>query len=69
MKNLSTIDWIALVLLLVGGLNWGLVGVLDFNLVTAIFGEGSLLSRVVFAVVGIATLYVAMISPKLGKKD
>lgn len=53
----NTIDWIALILLIVGGLNWGLVGVLKYNLVAAIFGAGSLLSKIVYDVVGLAALY------------
>ena len=53
MKNLSAIDWIALILVLVGGLNWGLVGLADFNLVALLFGEMSFLSRVVYAILGV----------------
>lgn len=68
MRSLSAFDWIALVLVLVGGLNWGLVGAFDFNLVAMLFGEESVLSRIVYVVVVLATLYVAIISPKLGKK-
>ena len=68
MKNLSAIDWIALILVLVGGLNWGLVGLADFNLVALLFGEMSFLSRVVYAIVGVATIYLAIISRKMGKK-
>lgn len=56
MKALSIV---ALVLVVVGGLNWGLVGAFDFNLVTAIFGEGSFLARTVFALVGLSALWVA----------
>ena len=48
---------VALVLIIVGGLNWGLVGALDFNLVDALFGEGSLLSRVVYILVGLSAVY------------
>jgi uncharacterized membrane protein YuzA (DUF378 family) len=48
---------ITLVLLIVGGLNWGLVGLLDFDLVAAIFGEMSLLSRIVYVLVGISALW------------
>ena len=44
------------VLLIVGGLNWGLVGLFDFDLVAAIFGEMSMLSRIVYALVGFAAL-------------
>lgn len=52
----NVLDWVALVLLIVGGLNWGLVGLLDFNIVTTIFGEGTLAS-IVYDLVGVAALY------------
>ncbi len=48
---------ITLVLLIVGGLNWGLVGLFDFDLVAALFGEKSLLSRIVYILVGLAAVY------------
>lgn len=67
MNKLGTIDWLALILVIVGGLNWGLVGIFNFNLVTAIFGEGSGLSRIVFALVGIATIYILAIFGKVRK--
>ncbi len=69
MKNLSAVDMTALILVLVGGVNWGLVGILGFDLVAAIFGEATVLSRVVYSVVGISALYIAMISMNLGKKS
>ncbi len=47
----------ALVLVIIGALNWLLVGLFRFNLVSSLFGEGSILSRVVFVVVGLAGLY------------
>lgn len=53
---------LALVLLVVGGLNWGLVGLLNFDLVAAIFGEMSMLSRVVYSLVGISSVYVAIVA-------
>lgn len=62
MKNL---DLIALVLLIVGGLNWGLVGLLNFNLVTVLLGEGSVLSNVVYILVGLSAVYLAVV--KFGK--
>ena len=54
------------VLLIVGGLNWLLVGLLDFDLVAAIFGEMSALSRAVYTLVGLSALYqlVQLISGK-----
>lgn len=57
MKNL---DVIVAVLLVVGGLNWGLVGIFNFDLVATIFGDGAWLSRVVYALVGLSALYQAM---------
>ena len=53
---MTAINKIALLLLIVGGLNWGLVGLFDFDLVAAIFGEMSLLSRIVYTLVGAAAL-------------
>jgi uncharacterized membrane protein YuzA (DUF378 family) len=50
-------DVVAAVLLVIGGLNWGLVGVANFNLVTAIFGNMTILSRAVFTLVGLAAVY------------
>ena len=54
---MRTIDVIAAVLLVVGGLNWGLVAVANFDLVAALFGAGSALSRVVYGLVGLSALY------------
>jgi len=48
----------AVVLVIIGGLNWGLVGFFDWNLVDGLFGEGSALSRIIYAVVGLAALYM-----------
>ncbi len=47
---------IALVLTIVGGLNWGLIGFFDYNLVDAIFGDGSTMSRVVYCIVGVSAV-------------
>jgi uncharacterized membrane protein YuzA (DUF378 family) len=54
----NALDWIALVLVIIGGLNWGLVGLLDLDLVAAIFGEGSAISRIIYILVGLAALYM-----------
>ncbi|MEF3691917.1 MAG: DUF378 domain-containing protein [Candidatus Moraniibacteriota bacterium] len=67
MNKLNIIDWVAIILLAVGGLNWGLVGLLNFDLVATIFGDMSVLSRIVYTVVGISAVYVLAISTKLGK--
>jgi len=54
---MRTFDIVAAVLLVVGGLNWGLVGFFDFDLVAAIFGAGSPLTRIVYGLVGFAAVY------------
>lgn len=61
----TTLGAISLILLIIGGLNWGLVGLADFDLVAAIFGEGSLLSRIVYVLVGLAAIVTAALFPRL----
>ena len=53
----NALDWIALILVIIGGLNWGLVGIFNWNLVDAIFGVGSVVSTIVYILVGVAALY------------
>lgn len=67
MNKLSTIDWVALVLVIVGGLNWGLVGALNFDLVATIFGDMTTLSRIVYVLVGLSAIYLAATSMKLSR--
>lgn len=61
---MRTLDVVAAVLLVVGGLNWGLVGLAHFDLVAAIFGmrfgETSMLSSAVYMLVGLSALYQAV---------
>lgn len=54
---MKVIDYIALVLVIVGAVNWGLVGFFSFDLVRFIFGDMTLLSRIIYALVGISGLY------------
>ena len=51
------VNVVTLVLLIVGGLNWGLVGLFGFDLVAALFGEMSTLSRIVYTLVGLSALW------------
>ena len=53
---MRVLNIITLVLLIVGGLNWGLVGVANFDLVATLFGEASVLSRVVYTLVGVSAI-------------
>lgn len=68
MNKLSVLDWIALILIVVGGLNWGLVGAFDFNLVAAIFGAGGAIGRIVYILVGLSAIYTLIMLGKFGKK-
>lgn len=65
MRRLSTLDWIALILLIIGGLNWLLVGLFSFDLVAAIFGELTLLSRIIYILVGLAALYTIYLATRI----
>jgi uncharacterized protein len=60
--KMKTAYWIALVLVIVGAVNWGLVGLFQFDLVAALFGQASGLSRLVYSLVGLAGLALAGIA-------
>lgn len=65
--KMNTIQWIFFILLIVGGLNWGLIGIADFDLVAAIFGEGSGLARVVYSLVGVSAIYLIVTAGMMKK--
>lgn len=67
-NKLNALDWIALILVVIGGLNWGLVGAFDFDLVDAILGTWPVVVRVVYVIVGIAALYLIAVLPKFARK-
>ncbi|WP_139491934.1 DUF378 domain-containing protein [Brevibacillus dissolubilis] len=50
-------DKLALILVIIGALNWGLIGLFNFDLVATLFGDMSLVSRIVYALVGLAGIY------------
>jgi len=54
----KVLDCIALTIVIIGAVNWGLVGFFDFNLVATIFGSMSWLSRTIYALVGLCGLYL-----------
>lgn len=54
---MKIIDKIALLLIIIGAVNWGLIGFFKFNLVSAIFGEMTILSRIIYSLVGISGLW------------
>jgi hypothetical protein len=66
--KLNTLDWVALVLVIIGGINWGLVGAFKFNLVESIFGESSGLSRLIYILVGLSAIYLLYTLSKLSNR-
>lgn len=54
--NLTTTDWLLIALVVIGGLNWGLVGLFQYNLVGDLFGVGSMISRLIYVLVGLSAL-------------
>jgi hypothetical protein len=65
--KLSILDWIALILVIIGAVNWGLVGLANVNLVTIIFGSIPVLKKAVYLLVGLSGLYVLYIALKGAK--
>lgn len=59
MKN-NVLYVITLILLIIGGLNWGLVGLFQFNLVEALFGFSPAIARLIYIVVGVCAVYVGI---------
>ena len=57
---MKILDIVAIVLLIIGGINWALIGIFEFNLVAAMFGELTMLTRIVYILVGVAAIYEAV---------
>ena len=55
--KMAALITIALILVIIGAINWGLVGLFNFNLVSAIFGEKSAVAKIIYVLVGIAGIY------------
>lgn len=60
--NVKVVYTTALVLVVVGGINWGLVGFFNYNLVDALFGVGSIMAHIIYALVGLSAVYVAVVA-------
>lgn len=54
---MKTVNYIALALVVIGAINWGLIGFFGFDLIRVLFGDMTLLSRIIYSLVGIAGLY------------
>ncbi len=62
---MSALDYLAMALLIIGGLNWAMVGLFDVDMVATIFGQGSPATRIVYVVVGLAALYSIYTAAKM----
>ncbi|MCA9488252.1 MAG: DUF378 domain-containing protein [Nanoarchaeota archaeon] len=60
----GVIDWIAWILVIIGAINWGLVGIFNWNLVDAIFGFGTVVSTIIYILVGISGLWMIYVLAK-----
>lgn len=70
MRGLNGLDWTALILVIIGGINWLLVGLFNWNLVGAIFGgDISGFSRVIYTIVGLAALYLIFVVGSFRKEE
>lgn len=58
MKDYSILDWFAVILVIVGAINWGLIGFFHYDLVSTIFGSATVVTRIVYGLVGLAGLYM-----------
>lgn len=76
MTRLNTVDWVAIVLLIIGGLNWGIIGLFGVDVVASLLGGFSPLARAVYVLVGVASIYgifsfiakVARKAPAMGRE-
>ena len=64
MAKMSGFDWVTWVLVMIGGINWGLVGFFNWNLVDAIFGFGTI-ARIIYALVGLSALWMIFKATKM----
>lgn len=59
------LDIVALILIIIGAINWGLIGFFRFDLIASLFGQLSTISRIIYAIVGIAGIYSLILFWKL----
>lgn len=64
---MKILDYALLTLVIIGAINWGLIGFLQFDLVRVLFGDMSIISRIIYALVGIGGLYAISYFGRIGK--
>ena len=66
---MKALDYTVLLLVVIGAINWGLVGFFKFDLVKTLFGDLTLFSRIIYAVIGLCGLYALSFFGRIGKND
>ncbi|KKT25369.1 MAG: hypothetical protein UW11_C0029G0020 [Parcubacteria group bacterium GW2011_GWA2_43_9b] len=61
---MKILNWITFILVVIGGLNWGLIGIADLNIVSSIFGEGTL-TGIIYDLVGLSAIYMLIFGGKM----
>ena len=61
-RSLTSLDWVSLILVVIGAINWGLVGLCQYDLVAAIFGQATVISRIIYVLVALAGVYVVVVT-------
>jgi uncharacterized membrane protein YuzA (DUF378 family) len=64
-STLGAVDWVAMALLIIGGINWGLMGLMNIDLIAMVFGEMTEAARVAYIVVGLSALYAIYLCTRL----
>lgn len=68
MRRLNVIDLVALILVIVGGLNWAIVGIFHIDVISDVFGDMTILTRIIQILVGIAALHLFVVLEKLARQ-
>lgn len=63
-KKCGVLGWICLILVIIGGINWGLIGIFGFNFVAFLFGAWPIVERVIYILVGIAAIIMIFIASR-----
>lgn len=66
---MKILNCVCLTITIIGAINWGLIGFFDFNLVSAIFGDATAFSRVIYALVGLSGLYLISMYGRVCSED
>lgn len=66
--QLNFLDWVSIILVIIGALNWGLIGLFDFDLVATLFGTETVTTKIIYSLVGLAGLYSILTLTKIKNK-